>query len=462
MKLSCEFSNDYSLHLAKLEEMLHHEKFKEEKKINSQLRKYWSENHSIHEIYDFETGGVFFHDFEWELNKDKNLCKLFSETYLPESYKFLTDTEFGKVLRGPECYYFLVCEKEKRKPTSSDLAILWIKNLKNFISRVSKFTKELSSTNEYDKKFVLAICDHLRLGETLALTYLVNKESDGKNFVYNFTKQNKNIYCVAQNFSDILKFINSVLFSNNFNISVLTVLIKKVVKDLDLVLSCLHNEEEKVVAQSFKIHRELDCFLENLMAVKHGIAQTKVKNACCFGVMNGGVELPFIACMILNQSIDGVYLVGLNNSKLYLDRHNDNIDNSICCKNLFFKHKQALIFDDNSMTGMTIDACQQTISNFFEKPKTILVRHPNLNRLAQSKNYNKVTNLCLYGSAIFGMLFDSPFSKIKSNTNYGNEFLDELGVFTLTGDIFLKRLYKNLHFKANSEVGSIKGLLNEK
>lgn len=62
----------------------------------------------------------------------------------------------------------------------------------------------------------------------------------------------------------------------------------------------------------------------------------------------------------------------------------------------------------------------------------------------------------------YGMTFDSPYTKIKQNTNYGNEYLDELGIFTLTGDLFLKLLYKNGHFFPNTEVSTIKGVLNDK
>jgi hypothetical protein len=54
-----------------------------------------------------------------------------------------------------------------------------------------------------------------------------------------------------------------------------------------------------------------------------------------------------------------------------------------------------------------------------------------------------------------GMFNRSPYSKIKERTNYGGEFLYELGVFTISGFKLVEYLYKNGLFEKGSEVDTL-------
>ena len=120
-----------------------------------------------------------------------------------------------------------------------------------------------------------------------------------------------------------------------------------------------------------------------------------------------------------------------------------------------------ILLDDNALTGQTLQNSYNFLKRQDNDVNIFLVRHPNINRIEQSKIYGHCLNLDNYNKSVFGMVFDSPFSRLKANTNWGNEFLDELGVFTKTGDAFLKCLYKNGLFKQNTEVSYIKGVLKE-
>ena len=52
---------------------------------------------------------------------------------------------------------------------------------------------------------------------------------------------------------------------------------------------------------------------------------------------------------------------------------------------------------------------------------------------------------------IKGLIFPSPYSKIKN----GEEYTDELGIFNKSRDRIIKYLYKNGRFSKNSEVDKV-------
>ncbi|WP_207648617.1 hypothetical protein, partial [Clostridium sp. N3C] len=83
------------------------------------------------------------------------------------------------------------------------------------------------------------------------------------------------------------------------------------------------------------------------------------------------------------------------------------------------------------------------------------LRHPEINRIPQMKAYNKAVSVDFLKKSCIGLINHSPYSKIKYETNYYGEYLDELGVFTLTGEFFLRYLFKNGLYGKNSEVDRV-------
>ena len=88
----------------------------------------------------------------------------------------------------------------------------------------------------------------------------------------------------------------------------------------------------------------------------------------------------------------------------------------------------------------------------------MVIRHPNLNRLPQLKHFNVGLNLDLVdNSFILGMITPTPYTKIKESTNYNNMFVNELNIFSVMTEIFLKALYCNNSFIKDSQVDIFKG-----
>ena len=78
------------------------------------------------------------------------------------------------------------------------------------------------------------------------------------------------------------------------------------------------------------------------------------------------------------------------------------------------------------------------------------------------KNSGAAINLELFGHSILGGIFTSPYTRLKSGTNYGGMYLDEMGLFSYGAEVFLKALYKNNTFIRDSEVDIFKGFSNGK
>lgn len=75
--------------------------------------------------------------------------------------------------------------------------------------------------------------------------------------------------------------------------------------------------------------------------------------------------------------------------------------------------------------------------------------------------YDSFMDLDLVERDFVGLIMSSPYTKIKEGTNIYNEFLDELGIFTLSGYKFCKYLYKNGVFEENTEISFIRDFFKE-
>lgn len=455
--ISKDFENSYIHQLAHIESMLSRDKLKMLKLINKKIKATWQKATNIDDIYDFEIGAIKFEDFEWELLSNTQLKSIFESKY-KSCYLYMMEKDFSKLLRGPLPYYYLVCAKSKISPTKNQDAVDWINNLTEFLKILNLSLSSINETNDENKKFYLAICDHLRLLLILMLNLTISKRYNGENYFYNLSSKDTEIFNLSTYLFDLHTLINNVLFKNKLELDKLSTLINNSINFCFTITKDLLLLDEHIIKQAFKIHRELDCYIENYMAVKHCLKQfnKSLNNFTYVGIMNGGIELPYILANLTNSSLNKISFINLNNNSLYISRHNSM---PTLPKMPQIEFNNYILLDDNALTGQTLQNTYNFLKLSNNTVNIFLVRHPNINRVEQSKVYKRIINLDSYKRLIFGMVFDSPFSRLKPNTNWGNEYLDELGIFTKTGDAFLKCLYKNGLFKPNTEVSYIKGVL---
>ena len=142
---------------------------------------------------------------------------------------------------------------------------------------------------------------------------------------------------------------------------------------------------------------------------------------------------------------------------MYLDRKKKKKNIIVInLKEYGFLHKEndTYLIDDNMMSGVTMQfAYNQLYLNGINNIKGIfVVRHPNINRIAQLEYFDTALNLNLVDNYIDGMLTDTPYTKIKRGTNYNSMFVNELNIFSIMTEIFLKALYCNNSFIKDSQV----------
>ncbi len=452
--------------MAILEKQKHIEKNQSIKILNGELQKTWKDVFSIDDILDFNLGAIKFKDFEWELIKNSAFKTLFSEKYLDSSYKYIMESDDGVILRGCECYYYIAAFKNKSKQLNNEFIINWLKNIRNFLTKSIICLDVKIILSSINKKFILGILDHLRMVSTIMATFNMNLDfsSETQLKIYDSISELYKLKFVKILDSTINQYLN-ILFKGRFNKSQLIRILKQTIAFIDEDIEKISNIQTlDVLINSFKIHREIDCLIENYISVYNAYVTMSSKNLfdnnkkyLLIAIMNGALEMP----LILKTFMHGKRLSFgfFSDYRPYIIRHN-NLNNSTK-HTITLQSTDLIIMDDNIMTGKSID----NLLNLFKSPinyQTILVRHPNINRINQTRYNGVCININELRQKAYGMTFDSPYTKLKVNTNYGNEFLDELGIFTLTGDLFLKLLYKNGHFAPNSEVSTIRGLLNDK
>lgn len=230
------------------------------------------------------------------------------------------------------------------------------------------------------------------------------------------------------------------------------------------VLDIMNRKSHKLNKVCFRSYREIDNFIENYITVDYatqkmqlGHPDLKDKDVNFIGIAYGGLELPILARNILSD----IYPINTSVMKLdgkYKDRHQENsLEQNDNTKVSFLGNDKIaemhnIVADDNVLTGKTLQiALNLLFTNNVDVEEIVAVRYPSLNRVEQMflKGHGAIDTTKFF-SYIKGLLFPSPYSKLKNVEN--NTYLDELGVFNKSRDRILRYLYKNGRYSKDSEV----------
>ncbi|MGR6001829.1 hypothetical protein ACT7C7_30480 [Bacillus cereus] len=436
-------------------------------KLNSKLNQLLANNH-IFDSYDFKTGAIYFSDEDWELIEKDEIKQIYSEVYSGGEYKYILHTNNGVLLRGVHHYYFHVA-KQKRGGNPTEIQILsWKKHYLDFLNRISVKLEDYTIANKYNLKLVLSILDHMRDFSIQLCNIQFFIEHDFENCIDTFSHpiliELEHIYGMILD----LVINKKVDFKNKLKDIRLS--IKKISLISEQIISNLIQlKNPNLYRKVIRVHRETDNFWENYIGIKYSIDflnennQFDHKKINLIGVLYGGLELTVLTKLLLAQSNVIAVVNFINYRKDYLDRVTDtneikqleiNIDN--------FRNASNIIVEDNILTGKTIkNITDLFIQNSINIDKYMILRHPDLNRLPQMSFYDSFIDLDLVERDFVGLIMPSPYTKIKEGTNIYNEFLDELGIFTLSGYKFCKYLYKNGIFEENTEISFIRDFFKE-
>lgn len=434
------------------------------RKYNKIIKKNFKVNNGLNDIYEWFTGAVFFKDYEWEEIHNNKVKDLF-ETMENNSYLYSLPLDNGIILRGSNIYYYFSTDVSRFKKPNIKEINKWFDNVSVYIKKVLIILDDYQIKDYYDRRLLLALLDNIR-NIILILTNceLMKLSINGKDFIYHSNYKSKEInYCFAliNKYQETIEAIclEGKCFKDEIeNIKDIYKNTLKILEDVSLSIFDIH--DEFILGKSFNPLREIDNYFENYIVCKYIVDEKMInyeidKKINLIGILYGGLELPFIISRMIpnNNTISFLF----QNHGMYLDRQQKDRNKIIIDLKEYGslnKENDTFLVDDNMMSGVTMQfAYNQLYLNDINNIKGIFViRHPNINRIAQLEYFDTALNLDLVDNYIYGMLTDTPYTKIKSGTNYNNMFVNELNIFSVMTEVFLKALYCNNSFIKDSQV----------
>lgn len=461
-------TNMYRNNLVKIEHQRDILKNKLFKKYDTIFKKNFKVINGLNDIFEWYTGAVYFKNYEWEEIQDNSLKTLF-QTYEKSSFIYSLPLDDGIILRSANIYYYFSTDVSRfEKPTLEQIK-KWFDNCDIFYDNCLDALSNYKIRNNYDIRLLLGVIDNLRNIILLLLNceLLFNDQND---FIYSLNYNKPDINKYIENVKEYQELYRNLCLNRPVNINVISKIIN-LIKQLKKSSNNTKNNICKInnsyiLSKCFNPLREIDNYFENYIICEYSINEILKKNNYSeiniVGVLYGGLELPLIISNneIFRKKIN-ISLV-FQNHGMYLDRQVKDksiITNELKKYGLLNETIPTIIIDDNMMSGVTMQLIynQLKIQNKLNIKNIVVIRHPNINRLPQLKHFNMAMNLKMIDKMIFGLISDTPYTKIKENTNYNNMFVNELNIFSIMTEVFLKALYINNSFIKDSQVDIFKG-----
>ena len=438
---------------------------KEKEKIDKIVSHHFDVLHGLDSLYEKYTGAVYFNDNEWSQVTNNSLKKLF-ETKDNNSYKYMLPLDNGNILRGADIYYFFSSDVNKYTGPNISQINKWANNCKIFLKNCIKALNQFEIKDVYDIRLMLAVIDNIRNLVLLFInikilstysrynSYVINIGEIGKDKILN------TLISFVYEYQTLIKNACFYKVTNNLTLNTKT-MCTEIYQMIDNIIDkVVILNDQYLINKCFNPLREIDNYFENYIVLKYVSKTLPNSKISLIGILYGGLELPFILNQIINMkgNISLIY----QNKGMYLDRQasskTDIQFNMVNIGNYNYSKTINYLLDDNVMSGLTTQHIINELSKInCEITGQITIRHPNINRLPQIKYFDCALDLNLVDKFYLGMLTNTPYSKIKDGTNYDNMFVNELNIFSIMTEVFLKALYINNSFIKNSEVDIFKG-----
>ncbi len=463
----------YKYNLAKVESNIVSGRQTLLKKYNNLISSNFSNCNGLDDLFDKESGSIIIPMYEIELLQNSPL-KDFWLSLENESLMYSLRDNNNYLLRGSKTYYYFISNRisiNRKDITSKEDVISWYKNNEKFLGdSINAISSTENLNNQINKKLLLGVLDNCRNVLLVLINhYLVSNYFD-KNILLDISLEGENRNNKLYNtIMEIERLMSRICFESQYIVNkenaveiinnTREVLLNNMTQELE-------KDDEKDYSKNYRAYREIDNFAENYIAVslyKEKCDNNKFANAC--GLSYGGIELPILAKIVDQNRIEKLLILKLNKevsgykNKQLLDLRKFNInDFSGLINSEIFKNSSVDLFDDNTLTGKTLQIAINSLYDCNINVNNIcIVRYPSINRIDQmfldnpsSVDYN------LFFNYIYGLCFSSPYS--WKDNNWKNEkgetdYTDSLGVFDLNRKKIVECLIKNHDYKEESEVG---------
>lgn len=440
----------------------------QKEKYNRIIKEKFNVHNGLDDIYEWNTGAVYFKDYEIELMGDNKFKKLFLNKNKGGSYLYALPLDTGMMMRGVDTYYYFIAQTSRFQNYSYNHINEWYRNYSKFLIKSLNIINDYRINNQYDLRMLLALVDNVRNYILLLFNSELVINGGYKNNIYYIdeSKDNEidNYAKLVDLYQNIINFICLGSKLENDIIFPIQELIKKTLIMSKKTVYKIKKQPEALLKKCLCKNREMDHYFENLMGCDYAFNSIFIKDdkINLISLLYGGLELPFI---VKNTNlISGKINIGLSYQDKgdYLTRQKVNKYEYVDLDKKEYgnvnKNLSTIILDDNIMSGVTMQLLYNELKYHHYNIKCLMgLRHPDLNRLAQIKHFNQVVNIDLVDKYIYGFLFETPYTKIIENTNYNNLFTNRLNFYSVPSKVFLESMYLNGLFTIDSEVDIFKG-----
>ncbi len=423
------------------------------------------------DVFDKKSGAIVFDDSDWYLIDESNELKALFNEDIEGNYMYSLDTDTSRILRGSDTYYYFLANKDEKEAPSRLNIIEWYRNYMDFFKKAMHILQNFKIKNKpEDIKLLLGIMDNLRNVALINLNAAIVTEFPQFDRLYLSLEpymENEQVKTWYEICTNIYKEMEELCFDSenqeNHPLKILKIL-EQVIANYPLIINAvLEKKDSGLNKRAFRAYREIDNYIENYITMNLAIEKMSQedknfmdKKVNFSGLAYGGLELPLLAQNILSNKCDIDASAILIKKKSYDELHSKDYFEKLKQEKLEIKSKRELregfniVSDDNVLTGVTLQSALELLfSNDIYINSLAVVRYPSLNRVEQMfGNDRGAIDTSKFTTYIKGLIFPSPYSKIKNGSNY----LDELKIFNKSRDRIVRYLYKNGRYTKESEV----------
>jgi pyrimidine operon attenuation protein/uracil phosphoribosyltransferase len=361
-------------------------------------------------------------------------------------YKYSLETDNSRVLRGSSTYYYYLAHRNRQDKNGVDneTAREWNKNNIEFLDKASDALECPLEYSSSDAKLLLGIMDNLRnLSLVTVNSAIMRRYMDRTVYVaLNTYQDDPDIKDSHEICRDVYEVMSDICFRRPLDEGTAERM-REIISDLKRVYGRVFEDvvsqhNPKLNAKSFRDNREIDSFIENYTTMKFAMNQLIEQNPGIdrkdiyySGICYGGLEIPFLAEHVFDRNYYNVQPALITLQGDYYSRHqmgSVESESNILVKGIGnTDNDHSIVGDDLLSTGATVQTALNVLfENDYKVDNLMFVRYPTLNRVPQMlmPGHGSVDTRQFF-SYIHGLLFASPYSKIKR----GSDYRDELRVF---------------------------------
>lgn len=411
--------------------------------------------YDCYKYFDEITGSLFIPDEEYCLLTSSTLKEfIFSKN--SNSYTYVIPNEHGFLLRGASTYYYLLAHKGKTENVKLKHFQQLVNNYNNYFMNIKEILFQMEQIPADHNILILSILDNVRnYILTMINALVISNQNEDETILYNFS--NSKYSFLENEIKDVYIEMINIIKTEKINIQSIVDILNNII-DCDF-MSVIENTNSIFYDKMLKSHRECDNFLQNYIVVKEFFDNNLEYPLNFISPLYGGIELPLIASFISNKKANIMYISLYG---IYADRHKKLIDyksklfklNKV---NLLKNKFRCLLFDDNALTGKTLQYIIDVLKiNEVDVDNIILVNYVNIGRIHQILDNKTKIDFSIANKYLTGLLFPTKYSKIKKGSNIKNSYLDEFGLFDLSKEYICYYLYKNGLYSLESRVNNYK------